>query len=96
MITRVVSVLANSTLIVDLSNEIDEIECSGADMALNKGIKISSTVPISVYYENSSIGSPELFVLKGRNSLGFDFWISSQNKLDNSNLFSPSFSSFNI
>ena len=56
-----------------------------------KGILISSTSPISVYYE--VIGgcqcNPEIFSLKGCNALGLDFFVPFQTLLSSSNLDSP-------
>ena len=91
---RVKSIPANASDSIDLTAWIDLIECKPANTILNKGLKISSTVPISVYYEvNANHTNPDLFALKGKNSLGKDFWISSQNILDNS---AGQYSSFNI
>jgi hypothetical protein len=91
---QVINIAANSTHSVDLTTWIDNIECKPANSILNYGLKISSTSNISVYYEVNANGlNPDLFVLKGKNTLGNDFWISSQYFLDNS---TGTFSSFNI
>jgi gliding motility-associated-like protein len=94
MPTQIVNIPANSTRSVDLTTWIDNIECKPANSILNYGLKISSTSKISAYYEVNANGlNPDLFVLKGKNALGTDFWISSQYFLDNS---IGTFSSFNI
>jgi gliding motility-associated-like protein len=83
---------------IDITAWIDAVECRPANAVLNKGIRISSTAAISVYYDVNNNGlNPELFVLKGRNALGNDFFISSQNAGPNSNAHNPAgYSSFNI
>lgn len=94
MPAQTISIPANATKSVDLTAWIDNIECKPANSILNNGIKISSTANISAYYEVNANGyNPDLFVLKGNNALGKDFWISSQFFLDNQN---GSYSSFNI
>ncbi len=94
MPNQVINIAANSTQSVDLTTWIENIECKPANSILNYGLKISSTSKISVYYEVNANGlNPDLFVLKGKNALGNDFWISSQYFLDNS---TGTFSSFNI
>lgn len=94
MPNQVINIATNSTQSVDLTTWIDNIECKPANSILNYGLKISSTSKISVYYEVNANGlNPDLFVLKGKNALGNDFWISSQYFLDNS---IGTYSSFNI
>ncbi|HPQ35909.1 MAG TPA: IgGFc-binding protein, partial [Tenuifilaceae bacterium] len=45
----------------------------------NKGVKISATTPITVYYEISAIYNMELLALKGKNALGKSFFVPFQN-----------------
>ncbi len=100
MPTQVVNIPANSTQTVNLTNWIDFIETKPANTVLNYGLKIHSTAFISIYYEVQSIQcqcNPEIFVLKGKNALGTDFWIPHQTFLNNNNGYSPSpYSSFDI
>jgi gliding motility-associated-like protein len=100
MPVQVVNIPANSTLTVDLTNWIDLIENKPANTNLNYGLKIQSTANITVYYEVVSSQcqcNPEIFVLKGQNALGTDFWIPSQNYLSNQSSYSPvPYSSFDI
>jgi gliding motility-associated-like protein len=97
---QVVNIAANSTQTVDLTTWIDQIENKPANANLNYGLKIQSTTSITAYYEVVSAQcqcNPEIFVLKGQNALGNDFWIPSQNYLDNNNAYSPvPFSSFDV
>lgn len=91
---------ANTTTMVDLTNWIDQIENKPPDAVLNYGLHITSTAPISAYYEVVSSFcncNPEIFVLKGQNAHGTEFYIPSQNFLDNSFLYNPTpYSSFDI
>ncbi|MDR3679108.1 MAG: gliding motility-associated C-terminal domain-containing protein [Flavipsychrobacter sp.] len=97
---QTVTIPANSTTAVDVTQWIDQIECKPGDVVLNYGLKISGTAPISAYYEVNSFNgglNPEFYVLKGSNALGTEFYISSQYFLNNSNLYNPlPYSSFNI
>jgi gliding motility-associated-like protein len=45
---------------------------------LKKGLHITSTAPISGYYEVANGNNPEKFILKGANALGTNFWVPSQ------------------
>ncbi|MCW5908205.1 MAG: gliding motility-associated C-terminal domain-containing protein [Chitinophagales bacterium] len=100
MPAQVVNIPANNTQTVDLTNWIDLIENKPPNATLNYGLKIQSTSSITVYYEVVSSQcqcNPEIFVLKGGNALGTDFWIPSQNYLNNNNGYSPvPYSSFDI
>lgn len=96
--TQVINLPANSSASIDLTAWLNAIECGPGNTIQNKGIRIVSTAQISVYYEvNHTSRNPELFVLKGKNALGNDFFISSQNFGSNTSLHNPlPYSSFNI
>jgi gliding motility-associated-like protein len=87
-----------STQTVDLTSQINNIECAPGNAIQNRGLKITSNNKIASYYEVNVNGpNPELFALKGRNALGLSFYISSQNILDNASEYNPpALSSFNI
>lgn len=92
MPTSVLAIPANSTVSLDMTPWIDVIENKPANTVLNYGIHISSTAPISAYYHvvsGACLCNPEDFVLKGKNSLGTDFWIPGQTMLDNSLSYTP-------
>jgi len=78
-----VSIPANSSISVDLTSQINFIESKPADQVLNTGLLISSSVAITAYYEEASSSNPEMFVLKGKNALGDNFFIPAQNILSN-------------
>ncbi len=85
-ITRNIS--ANTVEMIDLSNFIGDIENQPVAQVQNKGILVTSNNPVSVYYEIMGKGSPannqdfplnpEIFSLKGKNALGLDFYVLSQ------------------
>ena len=84
-----VSVTANTSLSYDLTSRIDLVENKPADQILNFGLLIRSTKFISAYYEVASVNNPEIFALKGRNSLGTNFFVPSQNLMSNSTFANP-------
>ncbi len=103
MPVQTINIAANSTQSVDVTPWIDSIENKPPDVVLNYGIQISSTALISVYYDVVSGGgvssgsNPEAFGLKGRNALGTDFMIPSQNYLRNFDIYTPTpYNSFDI
>lgn len=80
-----VNIEKNSTQTVDLSPFIDLLENKPADKVLNKGMMIQATHPITAYYEvfTDCLCNPEIFVLKGTNALGNEFYTPFQNILKN-------------
>ena len=86
----VVTIPPNTTTSVDLTTWLTQIE-SGAplsDTVENKGLHITATENITVYYEILGTLAPnvlnsDIFVLKGRNALGRRFYTPFQNKLPN-------------
>jgi gliding motility-associated-like protein len=78
-----VSIPANSSISVDLTSQINLIESKPANQILNSGLLISSSAAITAYYEEASSSNPEMFVLKGKNALGDNFFIPAQNILSN-------------
>lgn len=97
---QVVNIPAANTQTVDLTPWIDIIENKPANTVLNYGLQIQSTTPVTVYYEVLSAQcqcNPEIFILKGQSALGADFWIPSQNYLDNNPGYNPvPYSAFDI
>ncbi len=49
----------------------------------NRGIHISSTALITVYLERNATNNPDIWALKGKNSLGTNFYVPSQNFWNN-------------
>jgi len=96
----VVNLPANSSNSIDLTNWIDQIENKPPDVVLNYGLLITASTPVTAYYEVVSqqcLCNPEIFALKGRNALGTNFFIPSQNFVNNNGTYSPvPYSSFDI
>lgn len=69
-----------TTQSVDLTPYINMIECKPGNSVLNYGIHIKATKAITAYYEVvSNNNNPEIFALKGRNSIGTEFLTPFQN-----------------
>lgn len=81
----VVNIAPNTSQNVDLTPFISTIENSPVDVVNNYGIRIQSTTNITAYYEvNTSCQcNSEIFVLKGRNALGIDFYLPFQTGFNN-------------
>ena len=94
---RVINIAAYSSATIDLTSDIDQIESKPPNKVLNYGIYIQSTSFITAYYEESSQNNPEMFVLKGMNALGQNFFIPSQTLMDNDSTKVPAaYSAFDI
>ncbi|WNJ21587.1 gliding motility-associated C-terminal domain-containing protein [Pontibacter sp. G13] len=76
-------VAANQTQTIALTSFKDLVENRPANTPLNKGILITASTPIAAYYEVSHTNNPEIFLLKGKNALGSQFRIPSQNRFNN-------------
>ncbi|HRC66986.1 MAG TPA: IgGFc-binding protein, partial [Bacteroidales bacterium] len=82
-----VDINANSTYTFDLqypTDFTDVIETKPQNQVLNYGLKLTSTNPITAYYEQSSSSNPDIFTLKGRNALGTRFIVPFQTTYYNS------------
>jgi gliding motility-associated-like protein len=84
-----VTIPANTTQVLDLSNWVRLLETSPYNAALKSGLHIISTAPITAYYEEASFYNAEIFVLKGKNALGKRFMIAAQGRYENSTDYSP-------
>ena len=87
----------HSTVSIALTPLVPLLETAPPDQVLNTGLKLSSTAPISAYYDAEGIQSPEIFTLKGQTGFGTSFWIPGQNFAGNATYPpSPSNNSFDI
>ncbi|MBP5345582.1 MAG: IgGFc-binding protein, partial [Bacteroidales bacterium] len=68
---------ADSFYVYDVSALVDSIETKPVNTVLNRGFLITSTTPISCYYESVGNNS-EIYTLKGNNALGTDFVVPMQ------------------
>ncbi len=86
------SIPANGFTTINLSPFLDMVENKPANTVLNYGLYIVSTSPVSIYYELASTYcncNPELWTLKGRNALGTNFLIPTQNYFYNQSGYNP-------
>ena len=93
--TQTINLAANDAQTLNLTTWIDIIENKPANTVLPYGFKISATASIMAYYEVTPTCNcnPDIFALKGKNSLGTQFVIPAQNFLNNA---SYARSGFNI
>ncbi|MCP4522198.1 MAG: gliding motility-associated C-terminal domain-containing protein [Cytophagales bacterium] len=105
--TPIIRVLqAYQVIRIDITQFIDDLENIEPNVVANKGLLIESVHDISVYYEVIAFKhdftkgfNNDIFVLKGRNALGTDFYVPFQNKEANNNSFlgnKDSFSSIDV
>lgn len=86
---KTVQIPANGSLSVDISTWISQIENFPSNTILNKGLHITASKEISVYFElyGTSSYAPgtnsDLFPLKGRNALGKLFFTPFQTRFPN-------------
>ncbi|MEI7662180.1 MAG: IgGFc-binding protein, partial [Bacteroidota bacterium] len=96
----VINIPANGFSTIDLSPFLDMVENKPANTVLNYGIHIVASAPVSIYYEIAStycLCNPELYTLKGKNAVGSDFLIPTQNFFSNAGGYSPTpYNAFDI
>ncbi len=73
----------NTTFSINLTAWIDSIENKPADKSINRGLYLTSDNLVTAYYEIANGSNPAIFPLKGKNGLGVDFYIVSQNNYAN-------------
>lgn len=83
VVPQIISLKANSTQSFDLTNYKSLLENNTPNTVANKGLLIESTAEITAYYEVNNKNNPDIFALKGRNGLGFEFYTPFQNTLNN-------------
>ena len=79
---------ANTSTSVDLTDWIDNLENGDYNLALGRGLFVQSDERITVYYEvlgsrNIDVLNTDIFVLKGHNALGTEFYTPFQNQHNN-------------
>ena len=81
--TRQISIAANTVLPYNMTTDKATIENRPPDQVLNKGILITSTAPITAFYEVQNSFNPDMFPLKGNNALGKKFYVPTQFHFNN-------------
>jgi gliding motility-associated-like protein len=88
---------ANTTHTIDLSNFHSNLETVSPAKVMKTGILITSSAPVTAYYEVGAFFNSDIFALKGRNAAGNKFVIPAQNLYSNSGQYLPNpSSSFDI
>ncbi len=88
---------ANTTRTLDLTSDIANLETITPAFVMKTGIRITSSAPVTAYYEIGAAWNSDIFTLKGKNALGNRFVIPGQNFYDNSGDYYPNpSSSFDI
>lgn len=77
---QTLNLLANASETINLQNWLNLVENAPPNTVLNKGFKITSTTPISAYYEVNPACqcNPDIMSLKGSNALGTSFVVGGQ------------------
>jgi hypothetical protein len=60
---------------IEVTAIIAQLWSANPNQVYNRGIKISATDFTTAYFEVGTINNPDIFSLKGRNSLGTDFFV---------------------
>ncbi|UCG27910.1 MAG: PKD domain-containing protein [Bacteroidales bacterium] len=68
------NVPANSTVSIDVTPFVNDLENDIYDTPLDKGIHITATNLITVYYDEDEFYNRDIYALKGRNGLGMEFY----------------------
>jgi hypothetical protein len=92
----VVNMAANSASSVTLTSFVNQLETRPMDAVLNTGLKVVSTAPITCYYEINTGFNPDIWALKGPNSLGTEFYTPFQRRWANGNYTPTAYTSFDI
>lgn len=87
---------ANSVDAIDLTTFLASIESPAGDLVSNNGIKITATEKISAFYELNNASNKEVFTLKGKKSMGDNFYTPFQKFWANAVTVPASFSSIDI
>lgn len=87
---------ANSVDSVNLTAFLASVESPAANVVSNNGLHITSTAPISAFYEVKATNNKEIFSLKGAKALGTNFYTPFQNFWNNAVTAPASFSSIDI
>lgn len=87
------SIPANNFHVYDVSDLVDVMETKPINTVVSRGMYITSTTPVSCYYESVGNNS-EIYTLKGGTALGTDFLVPMQTHFDNN--YSTSTSSIEI
>ncbi len=92
----ILNIPANSTVSQDITSRRALIENIPVNTVNKHGLQIRSDNLVTAYYEVNQWYNPEIYALKGKNALGTEFYISSQNVWSNGGYTPTPYSSFEI
>ncbi len=92
----VLTLTANDLDSINLTPFLASVESPAANVVANNGLKVSSTAPISAFYELKANGSREQFSLKGNKAIGTNFYTPFQTFWANASTTPASFSSIDV
>ncbi|MEE4177578.1 MAG: PKD domain-containing protein [Bacteroides sp.] len=87
---------ANAAHTEDLSDLYDILWHPMPNEIHGRGLHITSTTPVTAYYEIGTYYNTDIFSLKGKNALGTNFYVPFQNTYRNGNYSPLPFSTINI
>lgn len=91
------TVAANTTYTIDLTAQLSNLETISPATVMRTGIRVTSSAPVTAYYEVGAPWNADIFALKGANALGNRFVIPGQDMYHNSGDYYPNpTSSFDI
>lgn len=65
----------NEVTSIDITSQIENFWIEFPDVIYNNGVLIESSQPTTAYYEKGTHINPDIYSLKGRSSLGRDFYV---------------------
>ena len=75
---------------VDLTSYLDDLENDDYGIIEEKALHVTGSNKITAYYEEAEYYNPDIFSLKGANSLGTEFYIPNQNEwINDSTSYTP-------
>jgi gliding motility-associated-like protein len=92
----VLNLPANSNGQTNLTPFLSQIESPAANVVSNNGLKVSSTAPISAFFDLQATNNKEIFSLKGQKALGTNFYTPFQTFFAAGSTTPASFHSFEI
>jgi len=90
------TVPASTTVSIDGSPWINDLENKPGGIVLDKGVHITSSNLVTVYYDEDEYWNQDIFALKGRNALGMEFYTPFNNVWNNGNYTPLPYSSADI
>lgn len=85
--TQTLTLSTNDVQVLPLN--VSPYQNAKTDIITDLGFLITSTAPVTVYFENANNLDPDIFTLKGRNALGTEFFATFQDTLGNNSGYNP-------